>query len=192
MGKPNLAPWERDKIAVFLAQGVKISEIARRLGRSKSSISDEVKRNRRWDKGKGGFVYEAIFAQEETDKRMVERRKRPSLKNDWIYQYVVSRLGMGWSPEQIEGRLKLKFKGQYQKNIGHEAIYQYVFNPNNKDENLWEYLPRKQKKRKKQKGRSVHHSHIPDRVSIHLRPESISSRIELGHFEGDTVEGLGH
>ena len=189
MGKPNLAPWERDKIAVLLAQGVKISEIARRLDRSKSSISVEVKRNKRWDEGKGGFVYEAIFAQEETDKRMVERRKRPPLKNDWIYQYVVSRLGMGWSPEQIEGRLKLKFKEQYHKNIGHEAIYQYVFNPNNRDENLWEYLPRKQKKRKKQKGRGVHHSRIPDRVSIHLRPESISNRIELGHFEGDTVEG---
>jgi len=120
---------------------------------------------------------------------MVKRRIRPQLKNDWIYSYVVDHLGQGWSPEQIEGRLKLDFKGQYHKTIGHEAIYQYVFHPDNKDENLWEYLPRKQKKRKKQKGRRVHHSRIPDRVSIHLRPETIDNRAEFGHFEGDTVEG---
>ncbi len=95
----------------------------------------------------------------------------------------------GWSPEQIEGRLKLKHKGDYHKIIGHEAIYQYVFDPQNKDENLWEYLPRKQKKRKKQKGRGVHHSRIPKRVSIYLRPQVIDKRTKFGHFEGDTVEG---
>ena len=185
----KLTSQERDMLAILLAQGVKLSEIARRLLRSKSTIGDEVKRNRRWDKEKGTWIYEAIFAQEETNKRMVDRRKRPQLKNNWIYSYVVDHLRGGWSPEQIEGRLKLNFKGEYQKNIGHEAIYQYVFDPKNKDENLWEYLPRKQKKRKKQKGRGVHHSRIPDRVSIHLRPETINERTEFGHFEGDTVEG---
>lgn len=189
MGKCNLAPWERDKIAVLLAQGVKISEIARRLLRSKSSISEEIKRNRRWDKGKQCFVYEAIFAQEETDKRMVKRRRRPLLKNKWLYQYVIDHLGQGWSPEQIEGRLKLEYGNNYHKTIGHEAIYQYVYHPNNKEDGLWEYLPRKQKKRKKQNGRSVHRSRIPDRVSIHLRPEAVNNRSEFGHFEGDTVEG---
>jgi len=190
MVKHNLQPWERDKIAVSLAKGVTISEIARALKRSKSTISDEIKRNRRWDKGKGGWTYEAIAAQEETDKRMVKRRKRPQLKNDWIYGYVARHLGMGWSPEQIEGRLKREHKGNYQKTTGHEAIYQYVFSPQNKDENLWEYLPRKQKKRKKQKGRRVHHSRIPERVSIHLRPNMVNKRSEFGHYEGDTVEGL--
>lgn len=190
MGKPNFAPWERDKIAVFLAQGVTISEIARRLTRSKSSISEEIKRNKRWDKGKQCFAYEAIFAQEETEKRMIKRRKRPALKNKWLYRYVTDHLGMGWSPEQIEGRLKLEYGKDYYKTIGHEAVYQYVYHPENKEDALWEYLPRKQKKRKKQNGRSVHHCRIPDRVSIHARPNNIDTRKECGHFEGDTVEGL--
>ncbi len=185
----KLTPKERDTLAMLLAQEVTLSEIARRLVRSKSTISDEVKRNRRWDGEKEDWVYKAIAAQEETDKRMVERRKRPQLKNKWIYSYVVEHLRGGWSPEQIEGRLKLDFKGKYHKTIGHEAVYQYVFHPDNKDENLWEYLPRKQKKRKKQKGRGVHHSRIPQRVSIHLRPQMIDDRTEFGHFEGDTVEG---
>ncbi|MCA9371998.1 IS30 family transposase [Candidatus Woesebacteria bacterium] len=185
----KLTPQERDRLAILLAKGVKLSEIARRLDRSKSTISDEIKRNRRWDREKQNFVYEAIFAQEEADQRMVTRRKRPRLKNKWIYRYVTQHLGMGWSPEQIEGRLKLKHKGDYHKTIGHEAIYQYVFDPQNKKEGLWEYLPRKQKKRKKQKGRGVHHSRIPDRISIHSRPGTIERRTEFGHFEGDTVEG---
>lgn len=190
MGKHNLQPWERDKIAVSLAKGVAFSEIARTLKRSKSTISDEVKRNRRWDSTKQCFVYEAIAAQEETDKRMIERRKRPLLKNDWIYKYVMEHLGRAWSPEEIEGRLKLKNGKDYQKTIGHEAIYQYVYHPDNKQDALWEYLPRKQKKRKKQQGRSVQKSRIPDRISIHLRPIEVNDRSEFGHFEGDTVEGL--
>lgn len=189
MGRSNIAPWERDRIAVLLAQRVKISEIGRNLSRSKSSISEEIERNRRWDPGKQCFVYEAIFAQEETNKRMVKRRKRPLMKNKWLYRYVIDHLREGWSPEQIEGRLKLEYGDDYHKTIGHEAIYQYVYHPQTKEDAFWEYLPRKQKKRKKQNGRSVHHSRIPERVSIHLRPEAINDRTQFGHYEGDTVEG---
>ncbi len=50
----KLIPQERDTLAILLAQGVTLSEIARKLSRSKSTISDEVKRNRRWDKEKEG------------------------------------------------------------------------------------------------------------------------------------------
>lgn len=185
----KLTPQERDKITVRLAQGVTISSIARELGRSKSTISDEVKRNKKWDREKNDWVYEAIFAQEETDTRMVERRKRPQMKNEWIYQYVIEHLRSGWSPEQIEGTLKRDFSGDYQRTIGHEAIYQYIFHPDNREEKLWEYLPRKQKRRRERKGRGVHHSRIPERVSIHVRPEGINNRTEFGHYEGDTIEG---
>lgn len=188
--KGKLAPMERDQLAVFLAQNVSLSEIGRRLSRSKSTISEEVKRNRRWDKIKECFVYEAIFAQDETDKRMVKRRIRPSLKNKWIWTYVIEHLRMGWSPEQIEGRLKREYGNDYHYTIGHEAIYQYIYSPQNKDENLMEYLPRKQKGRKKQNGRSVHKVRIQARVSIHKRPEKVNNRQEFGHFEGDTVEGI--
>ena len=53
-------------------------------------------------------------------------------------------------------------------------------------------MRRKQKRRKKQSGRKVHRSHIPDRISIRNRPEAIDNRSEFGHWEGDTVEGKGH
>jgi len=124
---------------------------------------------------------------------MIERRKRPRLKNRWIYAYVSEHLRNGWSPEQIEGRLKLEHGEVYERNIGHEAIYQYVFDmkkqKNQQDCGLWEYLPRKQTKRKKQQGRGVHKNRIPHRVSIHSRSEAVEARKELGHFEGDSIEG---
>ncbi len=73
--------------------------------------------------------------------------------------------------------------------MGHEAIYRYIYASEQAELKLWEYLPRKQKKRKKQHGRKVHKSHIPDRVSIHKRPKAIGRRKQFGHWEGDSVEG---
>ena len=70
-----------------------------------------------------------------------------------------------------------------------ETIYRYIYDPKNKGEVLWEYLPRGQKKRRKQKGRRVHTSHIEARISIKCRRAKINKRKEFGHYEGDTVEG---
>jgi transposase, IS30 family len=99
-------------------------------------------------------------------------------------------LRKGWSPEQIAGRLKeIEHPTDQHWNIHHETIYQFIYSKDNKDKKLWEYLPRKQKKRKKQTGRSVHRSQIPNRVSIHNRPEKVNKRSEFGHWEGDSVEG---
>ena len=57
---------------------------------------------------------------------------------------------------------------------------------------MWEYLPHKQKHRRKKYGRKSQRARIPDRVSIHERSEEINSRLEIGHWEGDTIEGKGH
>ena len=179
----KLSAQERDVIAVWLGGGVKIREIARRLERSPSTISDEIKRNSFKDH------YVAIHAQAVSCRRKQEAGKRQPLKDSETYSYVLDKLQQGWSPEQIAGRLKLEYA---QTVICHETIYAFVYEPQNKEKTLWEYLPRKQKKRKKQHGRKVHRSHIPDRVSIHKRPEAVNQRAVFGHWEGDTVEGKGH
>lgn len=59
----------------------------------------------------------------------------------------------------------------------------------NRAKRLFEFLPRKQKRRRKRTGRSVHKLRIPQRVSIHDRPMAIDLRSEFGHWEGDSVEG---
>lgn len=186
----KLITKERDKIALLKAKGVSVSEIARRLGRSKSTISDELNRNGYWEGGE--FKYEAITAQEEYELRKSKAGIRKPLKNDFIYKYTINKLRSGWSPEQISGRLKREYKRDRDLTVSYETIYQYIYNPKNKQERLWEYLPRHQKKRRKKEGRKVYKSKIKERVSIHLRPKSIDKRKEFGHFEGDTVEGLGH
>jgi len=174
---------ERDQIALWLGSKTAVREIARRLGRSASSISDEIKRN----KYQGNYV--AIHAQTVTEDRWKKARARETLKDKVTFTYVVGKLKDGWSPEQIAGRLE---KDHGKKVICFETIYRFIYDPHNRGDNYWEFLPRKQKKRKKKQGRSVHKSLIPDRVSIHSRPEEINNRSVFGHWEGDSIVGRNH
>ncbi|MGH7237155.1 MAG: IS30 family transposase, partial [Candidatus Saccharimonadales bacterium] len=93
------------------------------------------------------------------------------------------------SPEQVAGRLAVDYPNDLAMRVCHETIYRFIYARAQATEKLWEYLPRKQKKRRKQHGRSVHKSRIPDRVSIHERPEAINDRSQFGHYEGDSIEG---
>lgn len=188
MGKKHrkLSGLEREKIAIWVAQSVSKREIGRRLGRSDSTIRDELKRNR-WQAG-----YVAIHAQAETEKRIRRSRSRHPLKNKSVYKYVLKKLRRGWSPEQISGRLRVQHSSNSFWHIHHETIYRYIYDPENKEKKLWEYLPRKQKKRRRKYGRKAHRIRIPDRVSIHERPQEVGTRLVFGHWEGDSVEGRNH
>lgn len=147
--------------------------------------------------------------------------KQP-LKSKKIYAYVLKKLKGGWSPEQISGRLReVDHKGDPTWQICHETIYQFIYKKKtdqtkqgiiqesildkrkagkektivtvtDKDRPLYEYLRRKQQRRRKRSGRKVHRSHIPDRVSIHDRPKRIEKRKEFGHWEGDSIVGDKH
>lgn len=182
----KIQPFERDKIAVWLAQNIKIREIARRLKRSPGSISEEVKRN----SFHGHYV--AIHAQAKWTQKKSLSGKRHPLKNKSVYSYVLKKLRCGWSPEQIAGRLKLKKPNNPYWKISYECIYQFIYAEENKEKALWEYLPRKQKKRRKKYGRKSQRIRIPDRVSIHDRPNEVEARIAFGHWEGDSIVGKNH
>jgi len=176
----QIQPNERDKIAVWFSSGLSVREIGRRLGRHHTVISRELKRNR------GSNNYVAIHAQRLSSQRKSKTNKTHPQKPSWVYSYVLEKLRQGWSPEQISGRLKLA-NG---KSIIHwETIYRWIYDDNHKDRKLWEYLPRKQKKRKKKYGRKVVRVRIPNRVSIHLRDKRIETRQTYGHWEGDSVIG---
>lgn len=114
------------------------------------------------------------------------------MKNKEVFKWVIQRLIRGWSPEQISGRIKLVFSKKPDMRICPETIYSFIYSDGFKERKFWEYLPRKRKKRRKKGGRRVHRGSIPERISIHLRPGVVSKNTELGHFEGDTVEGKGH
>lgn len=179
----KLSSQERDLIALWKGGGKSLREIARRLGRSHSTIVEEVKRNSYKEE-----YYIAINAQRRTDERKREARKRHPLKSKEIYVYVIEKLRRGWSPEQIAGRLRKKTGRTV---ICHETIYSFIYSKHPEAERmrLWEYLPRKQTKRKRQKGRKVKRERIPDRVSITKRPKSIAKRAQVGHWESDSMQG---
>src|SRR5512132_3007715 len=121
----KLTSHERDKIAYWYAVGERIREIARRLGRSPSSISDEIKRN------KIGGRYHSIRAHQASQARKHNSHKKYVLKTrPTLQSYVVGKLGLGWSPEQIAGRLRKEINEGVrppEEYINHESIYQYIY-----------------------------------------------------------------
>jgi len=180
----ELTEKERDRLATLRAQGLGIRGCAQKLGRGVSTVSEELKRG---SLPSGEYV--AIRAQRLSQDRKAHRQEREQLKNPWLYAHVWDKLRLGWSPEQITGRLKRKYPDDRSRHLSPETIYQFIYAKEQADMRLWEYLPRKQRKRRKQHGRSVHKSRIPNRVSIHDRPAEIEGRETFGHWEGDTVEG---
>lgn len=178
----QLTSEERDRIAVLRAQGTNLSDIARILGRNKSTLCRELKRNKSPVYG----IYLSHKAHERAAKRKYEAALRPRLKDTAIMGYVIEKLRLGWSPEQIAGRIAQELAGQA---ISHEAIYQFIYDKQTlKAMDLRPLLPRRHRKRLP-RGHSRKHRklHIPQRVSINERPAVINDRREYGHWEADTM-----
>ena len=164
-----------------------MNSIAKRLKRDKSTISREVRRNR-------SLIYDAYgggSAQRRAEERKRQAGCRPRLKHAKIRYYVKRKLRVGWSPEQIAGRLPQVFRGFH---ISHEAIYQYVYLPaTRQSENLVPFLARAHKRRLLKRHRHTHRDpHIPERISILERPNVVQQRRQLGHWESYTVVARHH
>jgi len=179
----HLSCEERDKIAVLRARGCSYGSIARAIDRDKTTVFRELNRNK-------SPVYN-VYLSHVADRRAEDRKsgsgKRPRLKNRIIRRYVIAKLKLGWSPEQISGTICKKHPD---RSISYEAIYQYIYDKETRKRvNLAVYLPRAHKKRKFF-GQGHHHKnklHIPRRVSIDKRPKHIAKRTQAGHWEADTV-----
>lgn len=148
---------EREEIAILNAQEVGVREIARRLGRSPSTISRELRRNAATRGGK--LEYRASNAQWHADRQAKRPRVSKLAANDELREYVRDRLSgkiarldgtpvagpdvrfksrrhgrradrrwaKAWSPEQISNRLRLDFPDDGSMRISHEAIYQALY-----------------------------------------------------------------
>jgi IS30 family transposase len=95
---------------------------------------------------------------------------------------VLRRLALDWSPEQIAGRLKLE--GIH---ISHETIYKYVREDRSAGGFLYQHLRHGGKKYRSQKLRQAGVHCIPNRVGISERPAEVNEKLNIGHWEGDTV-----
>lgn len=170
---------ERSLIYRWSRERCKIREMGRRLGRVASSISRELKRNR----GKKG--YRPRQAQWKAQKRA----RRPGRRRftEVVRLEVEQRLRAGWTPAIISGRARLEGRAWVCK----ETIYRYIYADAKAGGDLWTYLPRAHRKRRRrcprQEGRG--RGRIPNQRMIDTRPAEVTSRGTVGHWEGDLVQG---
>lgn len=181
---------EREEISRGLAQGKAMSEIAKMLGRDRSTIWREIKRNN----GKTG--YRAISASKRAQARAGARRKGKIklTKNRELAVYVEGKLRQKWSPREISQRLKIEYAMDMSMQISHESIYQYIYVlPRGElKRTLIEALRQEHKYRHKQKtGSNTEETRgkIANMLSIEERPAEVEDRTVPGHWEGDLILG---
>jgi transposase, IS30 family len=177
---------EREEIALAHARGEKQCEIARRLGRSPSTISRELRRNADRD---GGYRATTAHA------RAFERASRPKPAklhtNQRLRAIVQDDLRRRLSPEQIAGRLRRQFPDDPEMWVSTETIYQslYVQSRGALKRELTRYLRTGRSLRKPGRVAGQRKNRIPDMVNIAERPPEADERRVPGHWEGDLLIG---
>lgn len=187
----RLTAVEREEISRGLARGEGFSAIAKRLGRTASTVSREVGRN----SGKSG--YRAFSAGRRAQASASSRRSGKSriAREERLRRYVLAKLQARWSPEEIVKRMAVEYPSDLAMRISHEAIYRYLY-----------VLPRGELKRELIRGLRQERTYrrkrnpdggkeretrgkIADMLSIEERPAEATNRRVPGHWEGDLIMG---
>ena len=176
----DLTNYERQKLQYWLQTKMSLRAIARTMRRTHSALSKEINKNGGGDRTK----YRADIAQRMFEKRRHKQRKGKLDKYPELKRIVVDGLEEGWSPDVIAGKLKTAGKKQ---TISHESIYHYIYNKDGRFEGLSQYLRQGKPKRQRRGSRKSGKLRIPERKSIHLRPEYIDQRKRYGDWESDSV-----
>ena len=185
---------ERIDIESKYRYGKSITDIAKEIGRNKSTISREIDGKPR----KGIGKYDADIAHGKALKRILNRGNVSILdENKELSKYVVKRLRDGWSPEQISLRLPIEFPKEKSMRISYEAIYQYVYAQINRGgngsvkkgcEDLRPYLVRRHKRRAKKGFRKAQRAERQASLpSIEDRPDVVDKRLRIGDWEDDLI-----
>lgn len=167
---------ERCRLRGLMEMGVGAGEIARRLGRHHGTIHREISRNR----------CASGYRPDSADRMAWVRKLRgPKIERSTrLRDYVGDRLAMGWSPEEIAGRMELDAMND---TVSAESIYRYVYSPAGRRAGLPRYLAQRKAKRGRRRRNGRREPSIPNRVSIDQRPAEAGGRSAFGHWEGDLV-----
>jgi IS30 family transposase len=173
---------ERYAINALRKQRYSIRAIARELRRAPSTISRELRRNLR---PTGRYVPDIAHSYA-TARRRRSRRNARITPETWT---VVDRyLRHDWSPEQVSGFLR----DEGILRISHEAIYVHVWADKRAGGDLWRHMRQATKRRRKRYGAYDSRGRLAGKRHISERPTQVEERIEVGHWEIDTVMGNEH
>lgn len=180
---------ERCRIEALHAQEVRPAQIARRLGRHRSTITRELERNATARGPQGS--YGAVNAQSKADQRA--RRPKPAklVTNQALRREVQDRLGQDHSPEQIARRLREDFPDDAEMRVSHETIYQslYVQSRGGLKRELTRHLRTGRTVRKPHRQPDQRRQRFAGMVMISERPTEVEDRAVPGHWEGDLILG---
>ena len=184
--------FERNVLQHQLNLGRSHAQIALSLGRSRSTIFREIRRNTVAVSPApvSGPDYEAGPA----SRSSLARRRRGLVRlahGSPLRAIVFAQIRLGWSPQQISGRLKLMDQPEI---VSHETIYQaiYVLPRGELRSELIGLLRQGRKLRRPRAQGKDRRGSLPDMVSVHERPASVLTRQLPGDWEGDLIKGAGN
>lgn len=168
---------ERESLYFSLKLNKNITEIAKELGRNKSSVSREIKRN---SNRKGEYNPWGAYTKYRVRRNFCRRKYR--IKRDTpLYDFIVKGLKNFWSPEIIAAKWNEK---NPEEKIAFSTIYKAVKRGDFDGISVKTHLRRRGKKKCGSRSRfcTIHPEH-----TIHERPKEVELRERFGDFEGDTV-----
>ena len=168
---------ERIELNCLRDAGCSLRKIGKLMSRSHATISRELKRN---------SLPKAGYKPARADIMAGVRCDRPCKlqRLSTLREHVHDRLAMGWSPEQIAGRLRQQ---QSKQTISHETIYRYVYRKQVRKLRLYRYLPHAKAKRGLRYFKRRREP-LPERMNIANRAQAIEDRQQFGHWEGDLMQ----
>lgn len=175
----HLKKGERLELSMLRKKGYTLRAIGQALGRSHSSLSRELKKNkvnRLYDAQKANA--KAKVRRAHSKYQWMKVRETPGLE-----EYVAERMKQDWSPELIAGC----YRNETGKKLKADTIYKYLYSASG--QHLCHHLKYKRygKRRWRIRTKSIPAKHIPDRISINVRPQEIAQRTTFGHYEADTM-----
>ena len=184
---------ERRRLFRLIDARVPVAEIARSLGRHRSTLYREIRRNRvelePWLRRYRFYehaYFDGYFPVTAQDLARARRQRLGKLRRDTgLREHVIGKLRACWSPQQIAGRLKLEAGSD--GTLCHETIYRYVYGPEGRAAGLYRLLPASRRQRRPRHARKPRPSFVPASRSIAHRPAEVASRQSFGHWEADLL-----
>jgi IS30 family transposase len=154
-------------LAALRRQGYNKSQIARSLGRHRSTVCRELLRNSTRADGR----YRAFTAQERTNgRRSRSRRHRRFSAED--FALIDELLCQQWSPEQVAGYLARLGR----MSISHETIYRHVWRDKREGGLLYTHLRGARKRRRKRYGAYDSRGRLAGKRPLSERPVEVEAR----------------